>query len=76
MYMRTLEMEGRLESLSQVADAWFDKSPSNMPVDSTEAVVARSLRAIGRLKINRYSVLLGPSALEADLYLQCENQSP
>ncbi|KFY46384.1 hypothetical protein V495_02515 [Pseudogymnoascus sp. VKM F-4514 (FW-929)] len=52
LYMRTLDMEARLESLSQIADAWFDKTPSNMPVTSSEAVVARSLRSMGRVKIN------------------------
>ncbi|OBT83222.1 hypothetical protein VE02_08226 [Pseudogymnoascus sp. 03VT05] len=52
LYMRTLDMEARLESLSQIADAWFDKTPCNMPVTSSEAVVAKSLRLMGRVKIN------------------------
>ncbi|OBT63047.1 hypothetical protein VE03_08184 [Pseudogymnoascus sp. 23342-1-I1] len=52
LYMRTLDMEARLESLSQIADAWFDKTPCNMPVTSSEAVVAKSLRLMGRIKIN------------------------
>lgn len=51
--MRTLDMEARLEGLSQIADAWFDKTPCNMPVNSSEAVVAKSLRSMGRVKINR-----------------------
>ncbi|KFY85634.1 hypothetical protein V500_08239 [Pseudogymnoascus sp. VKM F-4518 (FW-2643)] len=52
LYMRTLDMEARLEGLSQIADAWFDKTPCNMPVNSSEAVVAKSLRSMGRVKIN------------------------
>jgi hypothetical protein len=64
MYMRTLEMEGRLDSLSQIADAWFDRIPSNMPVDSGEAIVAKALRAIGRMKINRYGLTLASGYLE------------
>lgn len=51
-------MEGRLDSLSKISDAWFNKTPSNMPVDPGEAVVAQSLRAIGRLKLNRYALTL------------------
>lgn len=54
MYNRTIEMENRLAELSKTADAWFiyDRSPVDQPVDQSEAVVAKTLRAIARMKIN------------------------
>jgi hypothetical protein len=52
MYMRTVEMENLLATLTVVADAWFDRIPNNVPCDSGEAAVAKSLRAIGRMKLN------------------------
>ncbi|KFY10206.1 hypothetical protein V492_05135 [Pseudogymnoascus sp. VKM F-4246] len=58
LHMRTLEIESRLESLEQIADAWFDKTLSNLPVASSEAVVAKTLRSIGRIKINSSRIKL------------------
>ena len=54
VYNRTIEMENRLAELSKTVDAWFtnDRSPVDQPADQSEAVVAKTLRAIAKMKIN------------------------
>lgn len=54
MFNRTVDMENRLAELSKTADAWFiyDRSPVDQPLDHSEIVVAKTLRAIARMKIN------------------------
>lgn len=88
MNQRTLEMEDRLAALGKTADEWFayDRYAVDMPVDYGEAVVAKALRAIARMKINsariklhRYSAFIDKPIFQkrhCDLQTTAPLQSP
>lgn len=53
IYERMKELERFLEPLLSHCEAWLLTSTTTSPVDPTEAVVARSLRCMASIKLNR-----------------------
>jgi len=58
VYARSIELETIFEPLSKAADTWVERGASSLPVDPAEAVVAKALRAIGRIKLNSARIKL------------------
>lgn len=53
IYDKMKEMENFLEPLLTQSENWLLTSTTTSPVDPTEAVVARSLRCMASIKLNR-----------------------
>ncbi len=54
IYGRMRELELFLEPLNTRAEAWDFLATATSPVDPSEEVISRSLRAMARIKLNRY----------------------
>lgn len=53
IYEKMKELEAYLEPLLTQSETWMLPSTTTSPVDVTEEVVARSLRSMARIKLNR-----------------------
>lgn len=53
IYERQTALEEELDTLTKEEAVYIEATPSSQSVDGTEAVVAKALRNIGRLKLNR-----------------------
>lgn len=53
IYDRMRELELFLGPICDRSDTWILPSTTSSPVDTTEVVVARSLRSMARIKVNR-----------------------
>lgn len=53
IYVKMRELETFLEPLLSLSELWPLTSTTTSPVDPTEAVVARSLRCMASIKLNR-----------------------
>lgn len=53
VYEQMRELEMFLEPLIAQSDAWVFSSTTTSPVDPSEEVVARGLKCIARVKLNR-----------------------
>lgn len=53
IYDRMTELEAFLEPLLSHSESWMLTATTTSPVDPTEEVVARSLRCMASIKLNR-----------------------
>lgn len=53
IYEKMKELEAYLEPMLTQSENWVLPSTTTSPVDVTEGVVARSLRSMARIKLNR-----------------------
>lgn len=53
IYKRMKDLELFLEPLTSASERWTLTSTTTSPVDQSEEVVARSLRCMARIKLNR-----------------------
>lgn len=53
LFEKMKELEAYLEPLLAQAETWMLPSTTTSPMDFSEAVVARSLRSMARIKLNR-----------------------
>lgn len=53
IYLRNKKLDDVIGPLQASAEVWTEKFASNMPVDAEELAVAKCLRTIGRIKLNR-----------------------
>lgn len=58
IYEKMKELEAYLEPLLTQSESWLLLSTTTSPVNYTEEVVARSLRSMARIKLNRCVQLL------------------
>lgn len=54
IYEKMKELEAYLDPLLAQSESWVLLSTVTSPVNVTEEVVARSLRSMARIKLNRY----------------------
>lgn len=73
VYQRMRDLEASLELLLHQTSSWQLLSSITSPVDSEEAVVARSLRCMAGIKLNRQ---VERSSARTLLTLQRPNQTP